>query len=109
MRILAFVAATLAALSLAAPAHARGSAPAPLGVANGLAQTPPMGWNSWNKFGCNINEQVVRSVADAMASSGMRDAGYQYVVIDDCWHGARDENGNIQADAQKFPSGVKAL
>jgi len=76
---------------------------------NGLALTPPMGWNSWNKFACNVNEKIVRDTADAMASSGMRDAGYQYVVIDDCWHGARDANGFITADAERFPSGIKAL
>ena len=76
---------------------------------NGLALTPPMGWNSWNKFACNVNEQTVRDTADAMISSGMRDAGYQYVVIDDCWHGPRDANGFITADTQKFPSGIKAL
>jgi alpha-galactosidase len=76
---------------------------------NGLALTPPMGWNSWNKFACNVNEQVVRATADAMVSSGMRDAGYQYVVIDDCWHGPRDANGFITVDTQKFPSGIKAL
>ena len=71
--------------------------------------TPPMGWNSWNKFGCNVNEQIVRDSADAMVTSGMNDAGYQYVVIDDCWHGPRDANGFIAADPQKFPSGIKAL
>ena len=76
---------------------------------NGLALTPPMGWNSWNKFACNINEQIVRDTADAMVSSGMRDSGYQYVVIDDCWHGVRDANGFIAADPKKFPSGIKAL
>jgi alpha-galactosidase len=76
---------------------------------NGLASTPPMGWNSWNKFACNVNEQTVRDTADAMVSSGMRDAGYQYVVIDDCWQGPRDANGFITADAQKFPSGIKTL
>jgi alpha-galactosidase len=76
---------------------------------NGLALTPPMGWNSWNKFACNITEQTVRATADAMVTSGMRDAGYQYVVIDDCWHGPRDANGFITADTQKFPSGIKAL
>ncbi|MEO9131466.1 MAG: glycoside hydrolase family 27 protein, partial [Sphingomonas sp.] len=81
----------------------------PARTANGLALTPPMGWNSWNKFGCNVDEKTVRSVADAMASNGMRDAGYRYVVIDDCWHGARDENGFITPDAHKFPSGLKAL
>ena len=78
-------------------------------TANGLALTPPMGWNSWNKFGCNVNERIVRGVADAMVSSGMRDAGYQYVVIDDCWHGPRDAQGNITADPERFPSGMRAL
>jgi alpha-galactosidase len=68
-----------------------------------------MGWNSWNKFACNVNEQIVRDSADAIVSSGMRDAGYVYVVIDDCWHGLRDANGFITADAQRFPSGIKAL
>jgi alpha-galactosidase len=76
---------------------------------NGLALTPPMGWNSWNKFACNVNEQTVRDTADAMVGSGMRDAGYQYVVIDDCWQGPRDPDGVITADALKFPSGIKAL
>ena len=76
---------------------------------NGFALTPPMGWNSWNKFACDVNEQTVRDTADAMVSSGMRDAGYQYVVIDDCWQGPRDANGFITADTQRFPSGIKAL
>jgi alpha-galactosidase len=76
---------------------------------NSLAQTPPMGWNSWNKFGCNVSEDLIKSVADAIATDGMKDAGYQYVVIDDCWQVSRDENGFIVADAQRFPSGMKAL
>src|SRR3954447_15331197 len=74
-----------------------------------LAQTPPMGWNSWNKFACNVNEQMIREMADAMVSSGMKDAGYQYIVIDDCWQVSRDAQGNIVADPQRFPSGIKAL
>ena len=74
-----------------------------------LAQTPPMGWNSWNTFACDINEQLIRDTTDAMIASGMRDAGYVYVNIDDCWHGERDENGFIQPDPQRFPSGIKAL
>ncbi len=74
-----------------------------------LAQTPPMGWNSWNKFACDVNEQVIRAAADAMATNGMKDAGYQYINIDDCWQGERDAQGFIQADAKKFPSGIKAL
>lgn len=81
----------------------------PKRVANGLAQTPPMGWNSWNKFACNVNEKVIRDSADAIASNGMKEAGYQHVVIDDCWHGARDANGFITEDRERFPSGLKAL
>lgn len=77
--------------------------------ANGLAMTPPMGWNSWNKFGCSIDEKTVRAMADAMVANGMKQAGYQYVVIDDCWHGRRDKDGFITANATKFPSGIKAL
>ena len=74
-----------------------------------LARVPPMGWNSWNKFGCNINEQLIRETADAMVSSGLKDAGYEYLNIDDCWHGQRDASGNSQPNAQRFPSGIKAL
>jgi alpha-galactosidase len=76
---------------------------------NGLARTPPMGWNSWNKFACNVSEDLIKQAADAMVSSGMKDAGYQYVVIDDCWQVSRDAQGNIVPDAQHFPSGIKAL
>jgi alpha-galactosidase len=77
---------------------------------NGLARTPPMGWNSWNKFACKgLNERVVRETADAMASNGMKDAGYQYVILDDCWQTGRDGAGNIVPDAERFPSGMKAL
>jgi alpha-galactosidase len=76
---------------------------------NGLALTPPMGWNSWNKFQGNVSETLIKSVADAISTNGMKEAGYQYVVIDDCWQVARDANGNILADPQRFPSGIKAL
>ncbi len=79
------------------------------GPANTLASTPPMGWNSWNKFGCNVSENLIRQIADAMVASGMKDAGYQYVVIDDCWQIERDTNGNIVADPKRFPAGMKAL
>ena len=74
-----------------------------------LALTPPMGWNSWNKFRCTLDEQLVREMADALVENGMRDAGYQYIVIDDCWQGGRDSLGNIYPDPVKFPSGIKAL
>jgi alpha-galactosidase len=83
-----------------------------LGIAldNGLARTPPMGWNSWNKFACKgLNEKVVRETADAMASNGMKDAGYQFVILDDCWQTGRDAAGNILPDPERFPSGIKAL
>ena len=110
MRVFSKLFGVLSALALvAAPATAETTQEVVNKASNGLALTPPMGWNSWNKFACNITEQTVRDTADAMASSGMRDAGYQYVVIDDCWHGSRDANGFITADAQKFPSGIKAL
>jgi alpha-galactosidase len=68
-----------------------------------------MGWNSWNTFACDVDETLIKEMADAMVSSGMKDAGYQYVVIDDCWQVSRDENGNIVADPDRFPSGMKAL
>ncbi|MCX6282632.1 MAG: glycoside hydrolase family 27 protein [Bacteroidetes bacterium] len=74
-----------------------------------LAKTPPMGWNSWNKFACDINEKTIRETADAIVSSGMRDAGYVYLVIDDCWQVKRDSNGTIIADPERFPSGMKNL
>jgi alpha-galactosidase len=80
-----------------------------LALDDGLARTPPMGWNSWNKFACHVTEDAVRGVAGAMVESGMKDAGYQYIVIDDCWQTGRDAEGNIQADATRFPSGIKAL
>ncbi|MBP5371702.1 MAG: glycoside hydrolase family 27 protein [Bacteroidales bacterium] len=75
-----------------------------------LAQTPPMGWNSWNTFATNINEELVKGVVDSMVSMGLRDAGYNYVVIDDGWmmH-ERDANGNLVADPKKFPNGIKHL
>jgi alpha-galactosidase len=77
---------------------------------NGVARTPPLGWNSWNTFGCNINEALIRQQADALVTSGMRDLGYRYVVVDDCWFNPnRDSSGNLQGDPSRFPSGMKAL
>ena len=84
-------------------------APKPSPFAGTLALTPPMGWNSWNKFACNVSEELLRQTADAMVKSGMKGAGYQYVIIDDCWQVERDKDGNIIPDAQRFPSGMKAL
>ena len=74
---------------------------------NGLARTPPMGWNSWNKFGGRVDDATVRTIADAMVRSGMKDAGYQYINIDDTWEAGRDAQGNIQTN-KKFPD-MKAL
>ncbi len=77
---------------------------------NGLAQTPPMGWNTWNTFASNINETLVKETAAAMVANGMRDAGYVYIVLDDTWSTLeRDAQGNLVADPKKFPSGMKAL
>ena len=75
--------------------------------ANGLAKTPPMGWNSWNKFRNQVSDKMVREMADGIVKSGMRDAGYVYVNIDDTWEGHRDANGNITTN-NKFPD-MKAL
>ena len=74
-----------------------------------LGKTPQMGWNSWNTFACDINEKMIRDMADVMAANGMKEAGYEYINIDDCWHGQRDAMGFIQADKTHFPSGIKAL
>lgn len=76
-----------------------------------LALTPPMGWNSWNTFRCyDLNETVVRETAEAMVASGMRDAGYEYVVIDDCWQDfRRGPDGRLRANPERFGSGMAAL
>jgi alpha-galactosidase len=75
-----------------------------------LALTPPMGWNSWNGLGKEVSEQLVRESADAMVSTGLKDAGFSYIVIDDFWHGGRDSvTGLLYPDAKRFPSGMKAL
>ena len=74
-----------------------------------LAKTPPMGWNSWNKYHCDVSEALIMGMADAMVSSGMKDAGYEYVVIDDCWQVSRDENGEIVIEKDRFPHGMKYL
>lgn len=75
-----------------------------------LALTPPMGWNSWNTFATNINETLVKEMADAMISSGMKDAGYVYLILDDAWMAReRDKDGNLVPDPKKFPGGMKAV
>ncbi len=75
-----------------------------------LCHKPPMGWNSWNTFSWNINEELIRTTADFFVESGLRDAGYEYIVIDDCWsEKQRDENGRLVPDKNKFPNGIKAV
>ncbi|KAH7529503.1 hypothetical protein FEM48_Zijuj05G0190800 [Ziziphus jujuba var. spinosa] len=79
-------------------------------LANGLALTPQMGWNSWNHFHCNIDEKLIRETADAMVSSGLSSMGYQYINLDDCWAELnRDSQGNLVPKSSTFPSGIKAL
>jgi alpha-galactosidase len=95
---LALIGALIICGALAASAQAQESA---------LAHTPPMGWNSWNHFACKVSDAVVRQAADAIASNGMKAAGYVYVNIDDCWQGQRDAQGRIQPN-DRFPD-MKAL
>ncbi|KAF7820279.1 alpha-galactosidase-like [Senna tora] len=79
-------------------------------LGNGLGNTPPMGWNSWNHFQCDINEEMVRETADAMVSKGLAALGYEYINLDDCWAELnRDSQGNMVPSGSKFPSGIKAL
>ncbi|WP_329740859.1 glycoside hydrolase family 27 protein [Dyella sp. A6] len=91
----------LLALLAGTPAHA---------LDNGLARTPPMGWNSWNAFHCNVSAKLVEATADAMVASGMKAAGYTYVNIDDCWLlKQRGPHGELVPDPAKFPQGIKAV
>mmetsp|Transcript_11199 Transcript_11199/g.28718 ORF Transcript_11199/g.28718 Transcript_11199/m.28718 type:complete len:497 (-) Transcript_11199:255-1745(-) len=83
--------------------------PSSLGLDNGLGLKPPLGWNSWNTLECNVNEEDVRAAADLVVDLGLKDLGYTYINVDDCWHGERLANGTITHDAAKFPSGIKAL
>ncbi|WP_225847565.1 NPCBM/NEW2 domain-containing protein [Streptomyces sp. HPF1205] len=95
-------------LSVAAVTAAVATAPGAAAVDNGLALTPPMGFNDWNAFGCNVSEQLIKDTADYFVSSGLKDAGYTYVNIDDCWmtH-TRDASGRLVPDPVKFPDGIK--
>ncbi len=97
----ALAAACLAALTLAAPTKAE---------SNGLAATPPMGWNDWYSVYCGVSAQLVEQTAQAMVNDGMMAAGYDYVNIDDCWMAPkRDGAGNLLADPTRFPSGIKSV
>lgn len=73
------------------------------------ALTPPMGWNTWSEFGCEVSADLLMEMADVMISSGMHDAGYEYIVVDDCWQVGRDEEGNIIPDPETFPDGMKPV
>ena len=88
----------------AATAPASQTNPGPM-----LAPVPPMGFNTWNKFGCEVDETLIRQTADAMVETGMLDAGYKYLVIDDCWQVDRGADGRIVADPKRFAGGMKAL
>ncbi|MCL2547145.1 MAG: glycoside hydrolase family 27 protein [Oscillospiraceae bacterium] len=75
-----------------------------------LAKTPPMGWNSWNTFGWNISEGLIKETAQAFEDRGLKAAGYEYLVLDDCWSlRQRNADGKLVADPEKFPNGMKAL
>jgi alpha-galactosidase len=83
--------------------------PVVVGLDNGLGRTPPMGWNSWNNFNCDIHQDLIQQTAQAMVTLGLRDIGYQYINLDDCWQLSRNSSGFIQEDFTKFPSGMRAL
>jgi alpha-galactosidase len=74
-----------------------------------LAPTPPMGWMSWNQFGPEVSDPLLREMADAIVASGMKAAGYAYVCIDDLWQGGRDRSGNLYPDPKRFPAGIGAV
>ena len=98
------ISAALAMSSLAAMAGTTEQTPR-----SQLAKTPPMGWMTWNLFQGNISDQLIRETADAMVDGGFRDAGYEYIFIDDLWQGGRDRQNNIIPDPVKFPHGIKTL
>ncbi|NII09550.1 glycoside hydrolase family 27 protein [Oleiagrimonas sp. C23AA] len=101
MHKMLYAAVITLSMCLLAPAHA---------LDNHLARTPPMGWNSWNSFHCDVSAKLVEATADAMVSSGMKAAGYQYVNIDDCWLlKKRSADGKLVPDPRKFPHGIKAV
>ncbi|MEV6978895.1 alpha-galactosidase [Kitasatospora sp. NPDC093806] len=106
----ALLAAALSTASLAlSPASPQAAARvAPVDVR--LALTPPMGWNGWNAFACEVDERVIQETADKLATSGLRSAGYDYVNLDDCWMSPeRDAAGDLVPDPVRFPHGLRAL
>jgi alpha-galactosidase len=103
------VTSLVAGLFAAVTAVQVAAAPVAGALDNGLAKTPPMGFNDWNAFGCNVSEQLIKQTADFFVSSGMKAAGYDYVNIDDCWmtHQRDPETGRLVPDPVKFPDGIK--
>lgn len=111
-RLVGMVVAIAACTSVVTVAEAVPAAAAEPGyfAAQRVGERPPMGWNSWNRFGCDINEDLVRGAADALVSSGMKDAGYQYINIDDCWaEQNRTAEGKLEPSHERFPHGIKTL
>ncbi|OQR63396.1 alpha-galactosidase [Streptomyces maremycinicus] len=101
---------TLSVCALTALSLAALPSPPAAALDNALGLTPQMGWNSWNAYHCDIDENKIKSAADHLVSTGLRDAGYTYVNIDDCWQRAtRDGDGNLVADPDRFPAGINAL
>lgn len=99
-----------AAIALPLGVMAPLAAPSAQALDNGLALTPPMGWNSWNQVHCNdLSEAAVKSAVDEIVDRGLKSVGYEYVVVDDCWQGGRDDHGELFADPVRFPSGIEAL
>jgi len=88
--------------------HALLSTPA-CAVNNGLARTPQMGWNNWNSLGCDVSESLLLDTSKILLDTGLKDVGYQYVVLDDCWQDGRGDDGYVRADLKKFPSGMKGV
>lgn len=81
----------------------------PLKLDNGLGLTPQMGWNSWNHYACNINQDIMKSTMDSLVSTGLAKAGYIYANVDDCWAASRMDNGSVVSDPKTFPDGMAAL
>ena len=78
-------------------------------INNGLARTPQMGWNNWNSLGCDVSQDLLLDTSKVLVQSGLRDVGYEYVVLDDCWQGERGSDGYIRVDEKKFPRGMNYI
>lgn len=94
-----------AAVALALASSAAGS----VLMHNALAATPQMGWDNWNAFGCDVSQNLLVGTAERMVEIGLRDAGYYYVILDDCWSNGRFDNGSLKPDFAKFPNGMAAI